>query len=86
MASRSNSIVQPTTDYGAPAAASDLEVAIDSDHGLAVFVQQVLGQMHDKFQNVSETVMSKIDDFGKRIDELEQELNAINKQLEEENR
>ena len=60
-----------------PDASSVLEAAIGSDHDLALFVQHVLGQMHERFLGVSESILAKVDDFGKDIDAMERQLLSI---------
>ncbi|XP_060174062.1 heat shock factor-binding protein-like [Lycium barbarum] len=44
---------------------------------MTVFVQNLLQQMQTRFQTMSESVISKIDEMGNRIDELEQSINDL---------
>lgn len=41
---------------------------------LTVFVQQILHDMQGKFQNMSDGIVTRIDDMGGRIDELEKNI------------
>ena len=41
---------------------------------LTVFVQQILQDMQGKFQNMSDGIVTRIDDMGGRIDELEKNI------------
>eukprot|EP00301_Raphidiophrys_heterophryoidea_P018993 c397_g1_i2.p2 GENE.c397_g1_i2~~c397_g1_i2.p2 ORF type:complete len:117 (+),score=21.05 c397_g1_i2:50-352(+) len=47
---------------------------------LSVFVQNLLDQMQGRFQQMSTTIISRIDDMGSRIDELEQSINELMQQ------
>ncbi|KAM3199326.1 heat shock factor-binding protein [Capsicum annuum] len=44
---------------------------------MTVFVQNLLQQMQTRFQTMSESIISKIDEMGNRIDELEQSINDL---------
>ncbi|CAG0898303.1 unnamed protein product [Cyprideis torosa] len=41
---------------------------------LTQFVQTLLGQMQDRFQNMSSQILGRIDDMGARIDDLEKNI------------
>ena len=45
-----------------------------SVHDLTVFVQQVLQDMQSKFQNMSDGIVTRIDDMGGQIDDLEKSI------------
>ena len=47
---------------------------------LTIFVQQLLQQMQSRFQTMSDTIISKIDEMGKRIDDLEHSLQDVMQQ------
>lgn len=49
----------------------------DQNQELAQFVNNILKDMQDRFNNMTESVLSKIDDMGSRIDELEKSVNEI---------
>ncbi|CDW90511.1 hsbp1-like protein [Stylonychia lemnae] len=44
---------------------------VDNANELTQLVQNMLNQMQQRFQNMSDNIVSRIDDMGKRIDELE---------------
>ncbi|KAK9756986.1 hypothetical protein RND81_01G133700 [Saponaria officinalis] len=44
---------------------------------MTAFVQNLLQQMQTRFQAMSETIVTKIDEMGNRIDELEQSINEL---------
>ncbi|KAK4374465.1 hypothetical protein RND71_005142 [Anisodus tanguticus] len=48
-----------------------------SSADMTVFVQNLLQQMQTRFQTMSESIISKIDEMGNRIDELEQSINDL---------
>ncbi|KAK0606905.1 hypothetical protein LWI29_006023 [Acer saccharum] len=45
------------------------------------FVQNLLQQMQSRFQTMSESIISKIDEMGNRIDELEQSINDLRTEM-----
>lgn len=49
---------------------------------LTVFVQNLLGQMQDRFSQMSESILGRIDEMGKRIDELEQSIGDLMEETE----
>lgn len=55
----------------APASAEDL----------TVFVQNLLEQMQGRFQQMSETIVGRIDEMGNRIDDLEKSINDLMEQV-----
>lgn len=44
---------------------------------LTVFVQNLLNQMQTRFQQMSESILGRIDEMGTRIDELEQSIGEL---------
>eukprot|EP00285_Hemiselmis_virescens_P009379 CAMPEP_0173377080 /NCGR_PEP_ID=MMETSP1356-20130122/269_1 /TAXON_ID=77927 ORGANISM="Hemiselmis virescens, Strain PCC157" /NCGR_SAMPLE_ID=MMETSP1356 /ASSEMBLY_ACC=CAM_ASM_000847 /LENGTH=72 /DNA_ID=CAMNT_0014329689 /DNA_START=79 /DNA_END=297 /DNA_ORIENTATION=- len=44
---------------------------------LTVFVQNLLGQMQQRFQDMSDAIIQRIDDMGGRIDELEKSIGEL---------
>ncbi|XP_004229188.1 heat shock factor-binding protein-like [Solanum lycopersicum] len=55
----------------------DADNTKQSTADMTVFVQNLLQQMQTRFQTMSESIISKIDDMGNRIDELEQSINDL---------
>ncbi|KAM3323831.1 heat shock factor-binding protein [Capsicum chacoense] len=51
---------------------------------MTIFVQNLLQQMQTRFQTMSESIISKIDDMGNRIDELEQSINDLRVEMGQE--
>ncbi|XAR57087.1 hypothetical protein NMG60_11025107 [Bertholletia excelsa] len=51
---------------------------------MTVFVQNLLQQMQSRFQTMSESIISKIDEMGSRIDELEQSINELRAEMGQE--
>ncbi|XP_020088112.1 heat shock factor-binding protein 1-like isoform X5 [Ananas comosus] len=47
-------------------------------------VQNLLMQMQTRFQAMSESIISKIDEMGSRIDELEKSINDLKAEMETE--
>ena len=58
-----------------------------NEEDLAVFVEGLLGQMQSSFQQMSEAIITRIDDMGNRIDGLEKSIADLMNQagVEEEN-
>merc|ERR1712000_161646 len=52
------------------------------EQDLTQFVQQLLGQMQTRFQQMSDQIIGRIDEMGTRIDDLE---NSIGELLKEAN-
>ncbi|XP_019175312.1 PREDICTED: heat shock factor-binding protein 1-like isoform X2 [Ipomoea nil] len=48
---------------------------------MTVFVQNLLQQMQTRFQAMSESIISKIDEMGNRVDELEQSINDLRAEM-----
>ncbi|XP_074278973.1 heat shock factor-binding protein-like [Silene latifolia] len=48
---------------------------------MTAFVQNLLQQMQSRFQAMSETIVTKIDEMGNRIDELEQSINELKSEM-----
>ncbi|KAF5738717.1 heat shock factor-binding protein 1 [Tripterygium wilfordii] len=44
---------------------------------MTAFVQNLLQQMQSRFLAMSESIITKIDEMGKRIDELEHSINDL---------
>ncbi|XP_052191619.1 heat shock factor-binding protein-like isoform X2 [Diospyros lotus] len=51
---------------------------------MTIFVQNLLQQMQSRFQTMSESIISKIDEMGNRIDELEQSINELRAEMGQE--
>ncbi|XP_047319516.1 heat shock factor-binding protein-like [Impatiens glandulifera] len=48
---------------------------------MTAFVQNLLQQMQARFQTMSESIVTKIDDMGGRINELEQSINDLRAEM-----
>ncbi|XP_020264449.1 heat shock factor-binding protein 1-like [Asparagus officinalis] len=48
---------------------------------MTAFVQNLLLQMQSRFQAMSESIVSKIDEMGSRVDELEQSINDLKAEM-----
>jgi len=57
----------PKTDANSDQAAQDL----------TQFVQNLLEQMHSRFQQMSNSIITKLDDMGKRLDDLERSIGEL---------
>ncbi|XP_061370568.1 heat shock factor-binding protein isoform X2 [Gastrolobium bilobum] len=58
--------------------------AVDTKQSTAdmtVFVQNLLQQMQSRFQTMSNSIISKIDEMGSRIEELEQSINELRAEM-----
>ena len=44
---------------------------------LTVFVQNLLGQMQSRFQQMSDSIIGRIDEMGARIDDLEHSISEF---------
>nr|BAC78587.1 hypothetical protein [Oryza sativa Japonica Group] len=55
----------------------DSDGSAQSTADMTAFVQNLLMQMQTRFQSMSENIISKIDEMGARIDELEQSINDL---------
>ncbi|CAN4123240.1 unnamed protein product [Withania somnifera] len=62
----------------------DADNTKQSTADMIVFVQNLLQQMVTRFQTMSESIISKIDDMGNRIDELEQSINDLRVEMGQE--
>ncbi|XP_047951247.1 heat shock factor-binding protein-like isoform X2 [Salvia hispanica] len=51
---------------------------------MTAFVQNLLQQMQSRFHTMSESIISKIDEMGNRIDELEQSINDLRTEMGQE--
>ncbi|KAG2496747.1 hypothetical protein HYH03_005156 [Edaphochlamys debaryana] len=52
----------------------------DSGAELTTFVQGLLQQMNARFQTMSESIVTKIDDMGQKIDNLEATITELMEQ------
>ncbi|XP_058738874.1 heat shock factor-binding protein [Vicia villosa] len=59
----------------------DSEDPKQSPADMTVFVQNLLQQMQTRFQTMSDSIISKIDDMGGRINELEQSINDLRAEM-----
>ena len=50
---------------------------VQNAQDLTVFVQNLLGQMQSRFQQMSEAIITRIDDMGGRIDDLEKSIGDL---------
>ncbi|XP_047328190.1 heat shock factor-binding protein-like [Impatiens glandulifera] len=48
---------------------------------MTAFVQNLLQQMQARFQTMSESIVTKIDEMGARINELEQSINDLRTEM-----
>ncbi|CAI0467426.1 unnamed protein product [Linum tenue] len=48
---------------------------------MTAFVQNLLQQMQSRFQTMSDSIITKIDDMGGRIDELERSINDLRAEM-----
>ncbi|RID50072.1 hypothetical protein BRARA_H00825 [Brassica rapa] len=48
---------------------------------MTAFVQNLLQQMQTRFQTMSDSIITKIDDMGGRINELEQSINDLRAEM-----
>ncbi|XP_024022641.1 heat shock factor-binding protein 1 [Morus notabilis] len=55
----------------------DTDDSKQSTADMTAFVQNLLQQMQARFQAMSDSIITKIDDMGGRIDELEQSINDL---------
>eukprot|EP00484_Ammonia_sp_Unknown_P023127 CAMPEP_0197043554 /NCGR_PEP_ID=MMETSP1384-20130603/19788_1 /TAXON_ID=29189 /ORGANISM="Ammonia sp." /LENGTH=90 /DNA_ID=CAMNT_0042474869 /DNA_START=42 /DNA_END=314 /DNA_ORIENTATION=+ len=44
---------------------------------LTEFVQSLLQKMHERFQEMSDSIIGRLDDMGKRLDELETSIGEL---------
>lgn len=50
---------------------SIISIGADNANELTQLVQNVLSQMQQRFQSMSDNIVGRIDEMGKRIDDLE---------------
>ncbi|KAL5199295.1 hypothetical protein ABZP36_020498 [Zizania latifolia] len=62
-------------------AEQDSDGSAQSTADMTAFVQNLLMQMQTRFQAMSENIISKIDEMGARIDELEQSINDLKTEM-----
>ncbi|WOL12122.1 heat shock factor-binding protein 1 [Canna indica] len=60
------------------------EGSVQSTADMTAFVQDLLVQMRTRFQTMSENIVSKIDEMGSRIEELEKSINDIKAEIPKE--
>ena len=51
---------------------------------LNAFVQNMLKQMQERFEEMSGNIVGRVDEMGKRIDDIEKSINEIMNELGEE--
>ena len=51
---------------------------------LNTFVQNMLKQMQERFEEMSGNIVGRVDEMGKRIDDIEKSINEIMNELGEE--
>jgi len=49
----------------------------DQHQDLTLFVQNLLKEMQSRFTTMSDGIITRIDDMGHRIDELERSINTL---------
>ncbi|CAD7953093.1 unnamed protein product [Amoebophrya sp. A25] len=54
-----------------------ISVPDDQHQDLTMFVQNLLKEMQTRFQTMSDGIITRIDDMGGRIDELERSINTL---------
>ncbi|XP_057806036.1 heat shock factor-binding protein-like [Salvia miltiorrhiza] len=59
----------------------DADSSKQSTGDMTAFVQNLLQQMQTRFQTMSESIISKIDEMGNRVDELEQSINDLRTEM-----
>ncbi|XP_062233097.1 heat shock factor-binding protein-like [Phragmites australis] len=62
-------------------AEQDSDGSAQSTADMTAFVQNLLMQMQTRFQAMSENIITKIDEMGMRIDELEQSINDLKAEM-----
>ncbi|CAA3011395.1 heat shock factor-binding protein 1-like [Olea europaea var. sylvestris] len=62
----------------------DAENSKQSTADMTVFVQNLLQKMQTRFQAMSQSIISKVDEMGSRIDELEQSINDLRAEMGQE--
>jgi heat shock factor-binding protein 1 len=53
---------------------SSTDVVPENAADLTIFVQNLLEQMQQRFNQMSSTIINRIDDMGNRIDDLEKSI------------
>uniref|UniRef100_A0A7N0UI06 Heat shock factor binding protein 1 n=1 Tax=Kalanchoe fedtschenkoi TaxID=63787 RepID=A0A7N0UI06_KALFE len=59
----------------------DSDDSKQSSADMTAFVQNLLQQMQSRFQTMSETIVTKIDEMGSRITELEQSISELKTEM-----
>ncbi|KAL0762564.1 hypothetical protein Bca101_078715 [Brassica carinata] len=59
----------------------DSEDTKQSTADMTAFVQNLLQQMQSRFQTMSDSIITKNDDMGGRINELEQSINDLRAEM-----
>ena len=57
----------------------------DNANELTQLVQTMLTQMQQRFQSMSDTIIGRIDEMGKRIDDLESSISDLVQEAQSEN-
>merc|ERR1719419_384119 len=52
-------------------------VTKDDSEDMTAFVQNLLEQMHERLQNMSQNIIGKLDEMGSRLDEVEKSLEDV---------
>lgn len=60
------------------------QVEDPSTKELNAFVQNMLKQMQERFEEMSGNIIGRVDEMGKRIDDIEKSINEIMNDLGEE--
>eukprot|EP00027_Filamoeba_sp_ATCC50430_P008602 CAMPEP_0168544444 /NCGR_PEP_ID=MMETSP0413-20121227/2424_1 /TAXON_ID=136452 /ORGANISM="Filamoeba nolandi, Strain NC-AS-23-1" /LENGTH=74 /DNA_ID=CAMNT_0008574467 /DNA_START=15 /DNA_END=239 /DNA_ORIENTATION=+ len=53
------------------------------EEDIGVFVNNILMQMQAKFEQMSDTILQRIDEMGTRIDDLEKSIGDLMKQTQQ---
>ncbi|XP_072972375.1 heat shock factor-binding protein-like [Typha angustifolia] len=70
-----------TTNAGSVKGEQEAEGSMQSAADMTAFVQNLLVQMQTRFQAMSESIVSKIDEMGTKIDELEHSINDLKAEM-----
>mmetsp|Transcript_3481 Transcript_3481/g.7708 ORF Transcript_3481/g.7708 Transcript_3481/m.7708 type:complete len:112 (+) Transcript_3481:78-413(+) len=65
------------TSKNSPVEGNDVGNAPQEEQDLSVFVQNLLTQMSSRFQQMSEAIVTRIDEMGDRIDGLEKSISEL---------
>ena len=73
--------LQSSVDQNQSMDGHDSEDPKQSTADMTAFVQNLLQQMQLRFQTMSDSIISKIDEMGDRINELEQSINDLRSEM-----